>query len=82
MPAVGATLYDVQLSRTSYPWTTTWSETTPATSAILPLSSHNVGTWYYRVRGVNPALPDGAQAMTWSKPVKIRISGDRFKVAK
>jgi hypothetical protein len=81
-PAIGATLYDVQLSRTSYPWTTKWSQTTPATSAILPLSSRNVGTWYYRVRGENPALPAGAQAMTWSKPVKIRITGDQFKVAK
>ena len=82
LPAVGATTYQVQLSHTSYPWTTQWSQTTPATSIVLPLSPRNVGTWYYRVRGVNPALPSGAQAMTWSSPVQIRITGDQFKVAK
>jgi hypothetical protein len=81
-PAVGATQYEVQLSRTSYPWRRSWDHYTPATSIVLPLAAKNVGTWYYRVRGINPALPKGAQAMTWSKPVAIKISGDRFVVVK
>jgi hypothetical protein len=81
-PAVGATTYEVQLSRARYPWRTTWSTKTPATSTVLPLGSGQVGTWWYRVRGINPALPDGAQAMSWSTPVSIRITGDRFVVVK
>ena len=80
-PAVGATTYEVQVSRTSYPWRTTFDKTTPATAIVLPLSAKNVGTWYYRVRGINPALPTGAQDMTWSRPVRLRITGDQFKVA-
>jgi hypothetical protein len=80
-PAVGATTYEVQVSHTSYPWRTSFDETTPATAIVLPLSSKNVGTWYYRVRGINPALPAGAQKMTWSKPVRLRITGDQFKVS-
>lgn len=80
-PAVGATTYEVQVSRTSYPWRTTFDQTTPATAIVLPLSSKKVGTWYYRVRGINPALPAGAQAMTWSRPVRVRITGDQFKVS-
>ena len=35
---------------------------TPATSAMLPLKA---GTWWYRVRGINPYLP-GNQKMSWS----------------
>ena len=81
-PAIGATTYEVQLSHLSYPWRATWDQATTATSIVLPLGPKNVGTWWYRVRGINPALPAGAQAMTWSTPVRIRISGDRFRVVK
>jgi hypothetical protein len=81
-PAVGATTYDVQLSKKSYPWVTTWSTSTAATSVVLPLGKGSVGTWYYRIRGINPALPAGAQAMSWSKPVRLRITGDSFVVVK
>lgn len=81
-PAIGATTYQVQLSRRSYPWVTTWSATTAGTSVVLPLGTSAVGAWYYRVRGINPALPSGAQEMSWSAPVKIRITGDSFVVVK
>jgi hypothetical protein len=81
-PAIGATTYEIQLSRRSYPWRTTWSQTTPATSAMLPLGPKQVGTWWYRVRGINPALPQGAQQMSWSKPVRLKITGDSFVVVK
>jgi len=81
-PAVGATTYDVQLSKKTYPWATTWSTTTAATSIVLPLGKSSVGTWYYRIRGINPALPAGAQAMSWSKPVRLKVTGDSFVIVK
>ncbi len=81
-PAVGATTYEVQLSKKSYPWKPTWSVVTAGTSVVLPLSKQQVGVWYYRVRGINPALPDGATAMSWSTPVRLRVSGDSFVVVK
>jgi hypothetical protein len=81
-PATGATTYEVQLSRKSYPWKTTWSTTTAGTSVVLPLSTSQIGTWWYRVRGINPALPVGAQAMSWSSPVRLHITGDMFKIVK
>ena len=81
-PAVGATKYDVQLSRQKYPWKVTWQTQTAATSVVLPLGKAAVGSWWYRVRGINPALPFGADAMTWSTPVRIRVTGDRFVVVK
>jgi hypothetical protein len=81
-PAVGATTYEVQLSRKSYPWKTTWSTTTAATSVVLPLGKAAVGTWLYRIRGINPALPVGAQAMSWSKPVRLKVTGDSFVILK
>jgi hypothetical protein len=81
-PAIGATTYDVELSKKTYPWKATWSTTTAATSVVLPLGKTSVGTWFYRIRGINPALPAGAQAMSWSKPVRLRITGDSFVIVK
>jgi hypothetical protein len=81
-PAVGATTYEVQLSRKSYPWKTTWSTTTAATSVVLPLGKASIGTWNYRIRGINPALPVGAQAMSWSNPVRLKVTGDSFVIVK
>ena len=81
-PAVGATTYDVQISRKSYPWKATWTTNTAATSVVLPLTRTQTGDWFYRVRGNNPALPVGAQAMSWSKPVRLHITGDRFVIVK
>ncbi|HZQ82892.1 MAG TPA: hypothetical protein VFB25_13030 [Gaiellaceae bacterium] len=82
LPAVGATEYEIQVSRKLYPWNSTWSTTTAATSIVLPLSKTDTGTWWYRVRGIDPALPAGAQEMSWSTPVRLRISGDSFVVVK
>ncbi|MCW2962762.1 MAG: hypothetical protein JWO17_14 [Actinomycetia bacterium] len=81
-PAVGATTYEVQVSRMSYPWKTTWSTRTPGTSVVLPLAASEPGTWWYRVRGINPALPVGAQTMSWSNTVRLRVTGDRFVIVK
>jgi hypothetical protein len=81
-PAMSAVTYDVQLSRQLYPWSTAKSVSSVVPSAVLPLTRSEVGTWYYRVRGVNPNLIGPAQKLSWSKPAKIRISGDRFTVVK
>lgn len=81
-PAIGATTYEVQLSHKKYPWSATWSTTTPATSIVLPLGKSQTGWWWYRVRGINPALPKGAQEMSWSTPVRLRVSGDSFVIVK
>ena len=81
-PAVGATTYEVQLSRRAYPWRVTWDHATAATSVVLPLGPKQIGTWWYRVRGINPALPKGAQAMSWSSAVRLTITGDRFRILK
>jgi hypothetical protein len=97
-PALGADQYQLQWSKTKYPWRPSdpvskqrYEKFTYATSALLdrtvttpsgpgrgPLAS---GTWYYRVRGIDFALPGNARAMTWSDPVTIRISKPVFKVS-
>jgi hypothetical protein len=79
-PAVGASAYEVQWSKTRYPFVTV---TTPiltyGTSAVLPLTP---GTWWYRVRGINLALPTGARAMAWSKTRALVVAKPTFAVVK
>jgi hypothetical protein len=81
-PAIGAQSYEIELSRKSYPWKAVRKQTSIVTSAVLNLTRSDVGTWFYRVRGVNPYLVAGAQKMTWSPSVKVRITGDEFTVVK
>jgi len=81
-PAVGATQYEIQVSRKRYPWVAVQKTQTYSTATVLPLKKKDVGTWWYRVRGINPALPSGAQNLSWSAPVKISITGDQFVVVK
>jgi hypothetical protein len=38
------------------------------------------GVWWYRVRGLDFALPGTARAMTWSKPVAVRITKPKFSI--
>ena len=80
--ALGAQSYQVQLSRHLYPWSPIRSLASVVTSAVLPLSRQDVGTWYYRVRGVNSNLIGPAKNLAWSKAVAVRISGDRYVVVK
>jgi hypothetical protein len=77
-PVPGAQSYEVQWSQRSYPWVAKGTQLTVGTAFTLPLRTP--GTWYYRVRGINPSLPAGAQKMTWSKPAAVRISGTVLKV--
>jgi hypothetical protein len=81
-PAIGATSYQLELSRKVYPWKAERKVTTYATSAVLPLQKNDAGVWFYRIRGVNPSLPAGAQTMSWSAAVRIKITGDQFVVVK
>jgi hypothetical protein len=78
-PALGADQYQVQWSKTSYPWRKEGEKLTYATSAMLPLDP---GKWFYRVRGINFSLPGTARAMTWSKPVGLTVSRPTFTVVK
>jgi hypothetical protein len=75
-PATAAASYDVEWTRSRVTWPKKVGLQTPATSAVLPLAP---GTWWYRVRGVNEALP-GNQAMSWSNPARIRLSKPTFAV--
>lgn len=77
-PALGAGAYEVQWSKTPYPFVPAATPVlTYATSTVLPLVP---GNWWYRVRGLNLALPAGARAMGWSDPVGIVVARPRYKV--
>ena len=82
-PALGATLYEVQWSRTARPFQPVAAPggaegvLTGATSLVLPLAP---GTWYYRVRGYDWSLPQGAQQMGWSEVAKVTITKPTFRV--
>ncbi len=77
-PALAASAYEVQWSKTAYPFVTV---TTPiltyGTSAVLPLTP---GKWWYRVRGLNLALPAGARAMAWSTALPVVVAKPTFKI--
>ena len=82
LPALGAASYEVQWSSSLYPWKTAGSVTTFGTSTLLEQGGKGPkpGTWYYRVRGVDPFVPGALKAMTWSDPVKIVVSQPVFRV--
>ena len=76
-PVVAATAYEVQWSRTKYPWRSRGSALTYATSSVLQLGS---GLWYYRVRGLNAAQV-GTPAMSWSAPVAVKVVRPTFRIS-
>jgi hypothetical protein len=78
-PALGADQYEVQWSKTKYPWRKEGGKVTYATSALLPVTP---GTWWYRIRGINFSLPGTARAMTWSAPIELRVAKPTFAVVK
>jgi hypothetical protein len=78
-PALGADRYEVQWSKKQYPWATVGSFETPSTSASLKLTP---GRWFYRVRGLSLALPEGGRQMSWSDPVAIRVTKPTFRVVR
>ena len=78
-PALGADQYEVQWSKSRYPWRKEGGKLTYATSASLPVAP---GTWWYRIRGINFSLPGTARAMTWSAPVALRVARPTFAIVK
>jgi hypothetical protein len=76
-PVLGATQYEIQWSRSRYPWRKRGSTRTYATTSVLKLTP---GLWYYRVRGLNAAQV-GTPAMTWSAPVAVRVVRPTFSIA-
>ena len=76
-PVVGATAFEVQWSRSKYPWRSRGSALTYATSSVLQLGT---GLWYYRVRGLNAAQV-GTPAMTWSAPVAVKVVRPTFRIS-
>lgn len=78
-PALAATGYQVQWSKTSAFSPVAGGLTTRATSAVLPLRP---GTWWYRVRGLNPGVPGASHAMNWSSlPASLSVAQPTFKIA-
>jgi len=75
-PVIGATGYEVQWSRSKYPWRARGSVLTYATSSALQLGS---GVWYYRVRGLNAAQV-GTPGMTWSTPTAVKVIRPTFQI--
>ncbi len=81
-PVVGATKYQIEMSRSLYPWRPLKTVGTPATSVVLPVTRFDTGVWYYHVRGIDENLPAGARAMAWSTPIEVRVTGSRIAVIK
>jgi hypothetical protein len=79
LPVQGATEYEVQWSRSSYPWRARGTKRTTGTSAVLPLRP---GGWWYRIRAINPYLPGATKAMVWSSPLHLQVAKPRFKIAR
>jgi hypothetical protein len=88
-PSFGANIYEVQYSKTKYPFkpeidprSKTTGNLTYSTSDVLPFrGSAMAGTWWYRVRGIDYNLPTGVQQMGWSDPAKLVVTKPAFKVA-
>jgi hypothetical protein len=78
-PALGATGYEVQWSKTKYPWKAAAAPLYTAATSVL-LEGLTPGTWYYRVRGIDPYVPGPVKQMTWSSPVRITLVKPRFTV--
>ena len=85
-PAFSADIYEVQYSKTRYPFrpeldprTNVKGHMTFSTADVLPLKA---GTWWYRVRGIDYNLPTGVQQMSWSAPQKLVVSKPTFKVVR
>jgi hypothetical protein len=76
-PALGASAYEVQWSKTAYPWRPQGNLFTFSTSTTLQLKP---GKWYYRVRGIDFSLPTAAPQMAWSNKIGMVVAKPRFKL--
>jgi hypothetical protein len=82
-PALGADEYQIQWSRTDYPFEPALTKIAPGTSTLMSSKAigFKPGTYYYRVRGLDFQLPKNARAMGWSKVQKVVIAAPVFTVA-
>jgi hypothetical protein len=78
-PALGASAYEVQWSKTSYPWRPRGNLFTFSTSTTLNLTP---GMWYYRVRGIDFSLPTAVPQMAWTNPVGVAVARPKFQLVK
>ena len=79
-PALGAIGYEVQWSKTRYPWKPASPAPVYTAATSMLLEGLSPGLWYYRVRGIDPYLLGPIKQMSWSTPVRIRIATPRFLV--
>jgi hypothetical protein len=78
LPAPGADTYEVEWSPSRYPWRAVKRVAVDGgTATTLPLKP---GTWWYRIRGINSALPDGHQFMSWSPPLRLTVAKPKFRL--
>lgn len=75
-PVLAATGYEIEWSRSKYPWRRAGHTMTMSTSAVLKLSP---GLWYYRVRGMN-SQQIGVSGLAWSTPRAIMVARPTFRV--
>jgi hypothetical protein len=78
-PVQGASQYQVEWSRTDYPWRKVDQTLTFGTAALLTAKP---GIWWYRVRGINFFLPGTARAMDWSTPMSLRVARPTFSISR
>jgi hypothetical protein len=77
-PAPGADTYEVEWSPSRYPWRAVKRVPVDGgTATTLPLKP---GSWWYRIRGINSALPDGHQYMSWSPPLHLTVANLKFRL--
>ena len=76
-PVLAANAYQIEWSRSKYPWRRAGHTTTQSTSAVLKLSP---GLWYYKVRGMN-SQQIGVSGLAWSVPLAIKVAKPKFRVS-
>lgn len=76
-PVLGAGFYEVQWSKSAYPWRPVGNLYTYSTQTTLKLQP---GKWYYRVRGIDLYVPTGAAQLAWSENTGIVVAKPKFRV--
>jgi hypothetical protein len=78
LPAPGADTYEIEWSPSRYPWRAVKRLSVDGgTAKTLPLKP---GSWWYRIRGINDALPAGHQYMSWSPPLRLTVTKPKFRL--
>ena len=78
LPAPVWDTYEVEWSPSRYPWRAVNRVSVDGgTATTLPLKP---GNWWYRVRGINSALPQGHQFMSWSQPLHLTVATPKFRL--